>query len=65
LIHGTKDTDVPYEQSVLMDKELTRHGVDHELITIADGGHGFGGVKPDVVAKIHERVVEFVNKQMR
>src|SRR5205085_5190889 len=40
LIHGTKDTDVPYEQSASMDKELTRKGVAHELITVADAGHG-------------------------
>jgi acetyl esterase/lipase len=65
LIHGTKDTDVPYEQSVLMDKELTRKGVEHELITVTDGGHGLGGVKPAVVADVYSRVVAFVNKHTR
>jgi acetyl esterase/lipase len=65
LIHGTKDTDVPYELSVQMDKELTRHKVEHELITITDGPHGLGGVKPEVVAKMYDRVMEFLNKQMR
>ena len=33
LLHGDKDTDVPFEQSVLMARELERHGVQHELIT--------------------------------
>src|SRR5207248_1290319 len=57
LVHGTKDTDVPYEQSALMAKELARHGVAHELVTIADGGHGFGGVRPEVVADARGRAL--------
>ena len=41
LIHGTVDTDVPYEQSVQMADELKKHGVEHEFVTIPDAGHGF------------------------
>jgi acetyl esterase/lipase len=41
LLHGDRDTDVPYEQSVLMASALHAVGVPHELITIASGGHGF------------------------
>jgi dipeptidyl aminopeptidase/acylaminoacyl peptidase len=41
LLHGTADTDVPYEQSVEMAAALARADVPHELITIPDGGHGF------------------------
>ena len=44
LIHGTKDTDVPHEQSVVMDRELARHGVPHEFISVPGAGHGLGGV---------------------
>ena len=51
LIHGTADTDVPYAQSVTMDKELTRQGVPHEFITIQNGPHGLRGVDPKVVNK--------------
>jgi acetyl esterase/lipase len=65
LIHGTKDTDVPYELSAMMAKELSRKGVEHELITVEDAGHGLGGVKPAVVAGIHDRVLAFLNKTMR
>ena len=43
LIHGTDDTDVPYEQSVMMVDQFKRHGVEHELITIHGGEHGLGG----------------------
>jgi acetyl esterase/lipase len=64
LIHGTKDTDVPYEQSKLMDEELSRKGVDHEFITIPNGPHGLGGVDPAVVAKMYDRVLGFVNQHM-
>jgi acetyl esterase/lipase len=65
LIHGTNDTDVPYEQSELMAKELTRQGVEHELITVKDAGHGLAGAKPDVVAATRDRAVAFLNKHMR
>jgi len=41
LLHGNRDTDVPYQQSVLMAEELSRYGVEHELITMDGMGHGF------------------------
>jgi acetyl esterase/lipase len=41
LLHGDRDTDVPYEQSVLMASALAAAGVPHALITIANGEHGF------------------------
>lgn len=65
LIHGTKDTDVPHEQSELMARELERQKVIHEFISIPDAGHGLSGAKPEVVAKIHERVVAFLSKHVR
>ena len=65
LIHGTKDTDVPYEQSALMAKELRRQGVEHELQTVAEAGHGLAGAKPAVVAEVQDRVLAFLHKQLR
>jgi acetyl esterase/lipase len=65
LIHGTKDTDVPYEQSAMMAKELDRKGVEHKLLTIKDAGHGLAGAKPSVLAETQERVLAFLNKHMR
>jgi acetyl esterase/lipase len=64
LIHGTKDTDVPYEQSEMMARELDRQHVEHELLTIPGGGHGFGGVQPAVVSKTNARVLEFLNRHL-
>jgi len=62
MMHGTADTDVPYEQSVLMAKELARNGVRHELITIANGEHGFGGGDPAAVAKGYQSAFAFVDR---
>ncbi len=64
LIHGTVDTDVPYYESENMDKELTRHKVEHELITVKDAGHGLSGAPKEEVAKINERVLAFVKKHL-
>ena len=65
LIHGTQDTDVPYEQSAMMAKELKHKGVEHELITVQDAGHGLAGAKPAVVADMRDRVVAFLTKVLR
>lgn len=43
LVHGTADTDVPYQQSTLMAEEFRRHGVRHELLTFEGAEHGIGG----------------------
>jgi acetyl esterase/lipase len=41
LLHGNNDTDVPYEQSVLMASVLKSADITHEFITIENGPHGF------------------------
>ena len=62
LIHGTKDTDVPHEQSVVMDRELSRHGVPHEFISVPGAGHGLGGVDKTLMSGIYERVMTFLRR---
>ena len=42
LIHGTADTQVPYDQSVNMQKKLKSAGVPCDLFTVQGGGHGMG-----------------------
>jgi acetyl esterase/lipase len=64
LIHGTIDTDVPHEQSVQMDRELARHGVPHEFISVPGGGHGLGGMDGARLAEIRERVVAFLGRHL-
>lgn len=65
LLHGTADTDVPYEQSVLMAAEFKKHGVVHELRTLQNGEHGFGGADPAAVEKAHHDAIEFTKKHLR
>jgi acetyl esterase/lipase len=64
LLHGDQDTDVPYEQSVLMDGKLERCGVAHELLTMAGQGHGFDvqgeGRQDPAVAAAFDRVLAFL-----
>ncbi len=43
LIHGTKDEQVPYEQSTRFQKQTQALGNQCDLITIEGGGHGMGG----------------------
>jgi acetyl esterase/lipase len=62
LIHGTSDTDVPHEQSVLMDRELARHRVAHEFISVPEGGHGLGNIDRAQVADIERRAVAFLHR---
>jgi acetyl esterase/lipase len=62
LIHGTTDSDVPHEQSVLMDRELTRHGVAHEFISVPGGGHGLGNVDRAKVEGFLRQAVAFVRR---
>jgi dipeptidyl aminopeptidase/acylaminoacyl peptidase len=65
LVHGGKDDDVPYEQSVLMDKELTAKGVEHQFVSRPDGGHGVLLLAGPPGQKIGEQIVAFVEKHLR
>jgi acetyl esterase/lipase len=65
LIHGTEDTDVPYEQSVMMVKLLEQNGVAHEFITIQGGEHGLGGGDPTDIDAAYESLLKFVNHHMK
>jgi acetyl esterase/lipase len=61
LLHGDKDTDVPFEQSEQMAKQLRRHGVEYELIRIAEGPHGFDSKTNDPeIARAFDRVIDFL-----
>lgn len=53
LIHGTADTDVPFEQSVMMLDALTTAGASAKLITLAGAPHVFdrGITLADLTAK--------------
>jgi len=65
MIHGTKDTDVPYELSANMAKELARQKVPHELVTVPDAGHGLAGGDAKLVEAAHEKAAAFIRKQLK
>lgn len=43
LIHGTEDTDVPHDRSVMMATALEEKGVEHRLISVEGAEHGLAG----------------------
>lgn len=64
MLHGTEDNDVPYEKSASMAKELTRHNVPNELITIHGAGHGLRGGDKNLTAEAYKRALAFIKKHL-
>ena len=61
LLHGDRDTDVPCEQSLLMARELERHGVPCELHRMKGYGHGFDHDTQDpAVRDAIDRAISFI-----
>jgi acetyl esterase/lipase len=60
LIHGTADTDVPYEESVKMEQKLSQSGVEHKFLRVPGGGHVLSGVDPEVRARVLDEAVDFL-----
>ena len=64
LIHGDKDTDVPYEQSEMMAAEFTKHKVEHRLVRIEGGEHGLAGVDPKIINQTYADAAVFLQKHL-
>ena len=64
LIHGTVDTDVPFEQSTLMAEEFKKHGVPFEFYEIAGGEHGLGGGNRAEIERAYRKAFEFVKARL-
>ena len=65
LIHGTDDTDVPFEQSQMMADRFREYGVEHELIAIPGGEHGLGGGDPKLIEAAYLKAEAFLKRLMR
>ena len=65
LVHGTEDTDVPYQLSADMAKEFARHKVPHELVTVTGAGHGLSGGDKKAVADAHAKALAFIRTQLK
>ena len=64
LIHGETDTDVPYEQSVLMAAELKRHGVEHRLVSLSNAEHGLEGGDKDQIDDAYRDAFVFLREHL-
>ncbi len=64
LIHGTEDTDVPYQQSLMMAGQLDKHGVEAVFVTIAGAEHGLRGGDPAEIQSAYEAAVAFVGRYL-
>lgn len=64
LIHGTADTDVPFEQSQLMAREFEKHSVPYQLHAITNGEHGLGGGDPEQIKDAYRKAFEFVKRRL-
>lgn len=66
LIHGDKDTDVPFEQSVLLDEALNNKDNDHKLIRMSGSDHAFdkfeGGFDNIQIKNVFNEVIKFMDK---
>jgi acetyl esterase/lipase len=64
MIHGTDDTDVPYELSTMMAAEFKKHSVPHVMLTVPNGEHGLGGGDRKVIEDVNRRGFEFLGKHL-
>lgn len=65
LIHGTQDTDVPFDESLKMTEQFKKHGVPYILRPIDKGGHGFAGGDPAQIEDAYNTMREFMLKYLR
>jgi acetyl esterase/lipase len=61
-IHGTRDLNVPFEQSLFLVERLRSVGVSGELETIAEAGHGFKGADEE---RAFARTLDFLNRKLK
>jgi acetyl esterase/lipase len=64
MIHGTADTDVPYEQSTMMAEQFEKHSVPHLMLTVPDGEHGLAGGDKKTIEEVNRRGFEFLGKHL-
>ncbi len=64
LLHGEDDTDVPYEQSLLMAAELKRNGVRYKLISVPGAEHGLEGGDQQQIDDAFDEVFAFLHEHL-
>ncbi|QPC82246.1 alpha/beta hydrolase [Phototrophicus methaneseepsis] len=65
LLHGEPDTDIPFEQSLLMQQELARYGVTHKFLRDPNWGHTFLYMPNDEsVDEAFRQIVSFLQQHV-
>lgn len=64
MIHGTQDTDVPFEESLKMVEQFKTHGVPYILRPIDKGEHCFDGGDPAQIEDAYNTMREFMLKYL-
>jgi len=68
LIHGDRDTVVPYEQSQLMYDRLVQTGVPAQLVIIKNADHSlsaFNGMATPTLGEIHQIILNFLEQYLK
>ena len=64
IIHGTKDTRIPFRAAEYVVEELKKAGTPYEFITIEGGGHG-GAPTPEKKREVNQAVTKFFDKHLK
>jgi acetyl esterase/lipase len=64
-IHGTKDDQVLYEQSVAMCDEMHKVGATCDLITVPEGGHGMSGWRAPGMQHWKPEMIAWLKKTLK
>jgi dipeptidyl aminopeptidase/acylaminoacyl peptidase len=64
LIHGTHDTDVPFEQSTIMAEQFKKNAIPFYLIPIDNGEHGFIDGDRQQIKNAYAFMREFIVKHL-
>jgi dipeptidyl aminopeptidase/acylaminoacyl peptidase len=64
LIHGTEDTDVPFEQSKTIAESLRRVGVEQKFLAVTGGEHGIANIVSDEQERIYGEAAAFLKERV-
>jgi len=64
LVHGDKDLDVDYKQSIQMAEALESLKVPHQLVILEGAEHGLRGIETERVEQAHRKAMAFVRHRM-
>lgn len=66
LIHGDKDTDVPFSEALALAEAFGKNKIDYQFIEMKGSGHVFdifeGGFKNEEIMRTFEEVINFLKK---